>query len=62
MTRIALAVADPAFAPDHPRSHPEYRFRVLGGYSDFLVPSTFVDGHGAITGLANIAPVCVVAL
>jgi 4-hydroxy-2-oxoglutarate aldolase len=30
---------------------------VLGGLSDFLLPSTITNGHGAITGLANIAPV-----
>lgn len=32
---------------------------MLGGYTDFVLPSTYVRGHGAITGLANVAPVCV---
>jgi 4-hydroxy-2-oxoglutarate aldolase len=34
----------------------------LGGYSDFILPSAFANAHGAITGLANIAPVCAVPL
>jgi 4-hydroxy-2-oxoglutarate aldolase len=54
LTRIADVVADPAFTP---RKNPQAPFLVLGGYADFIVPSTFVKGHGAITGLANVAPV-----
>ena len=33
---------------------------VLGGFIDFLLPSTFVHAHGAITGLAIVAPVSLV--
>lgn len=29
----------------------------MGGYADFLVPSAYASGHGAITGLANLFPV-----
>jgi len=32
------------------------RFLILGGYADFLLPSVFANAHGAITGLANLAP------
>ena len=57
LTRIAAAVADPEFRKKHPRKNPETTFLVLGGYADFITSSTFVQGHGAITGLANVAPV-----
>ena len=40
-----------------PRKNPQAQFLVLGGFADFIVPSAFVNGHGAITGLANVAPV-----
>jgi len=56
LTRIAEAVSDPAWAAKYPRKDPQSKFIVLGGFTDFLVPSTFVNGHGAITGLANVAP------
>ena len=56
LTRIAAAVADPEFVKEHPRKN-SARFLVLGGYADFITSSAFVQGHGAITGLANIAPV-----
>jgi len=46
-------VADPAFTP---RKNPQAPFLVLGGFADFIVSSTFVNGHGAIAGLANVAP------
>ena len=57
LTRIALAVAEPNFYELHPRKQKEAPFLVLGGFVDFLVASTFVNAHGAITGLANVAPV-----
>jgi 4-hydroxy-2-oxoglutarate aldolase len=57
LTRIAAAVAEPEFGKEHPRKNPEALFLVLGGYADFITSSAFVQGHGAITGLANIAPV-----
>ncbi|KAK7054784.1 hypothetical protein VNI00_003247 [Paramarasmius palmivorus] len=31
-------------------------FLVLGGFIDFLTPSTYANAHGAITGLGNVAP------
>ncbi|KAH0827181.1 hypothetical protein J3R83DRAFT_4874 [Lanmaoa asiatica] len=31
-------------------------FLVLGGFADFLLPGACANGHGAITGLANVAP------
>lgn len=57
LTRIAAAVADPTFEEAHPRKNPKAPFLILGGYADFITSSAFVRGHGAITGLANIAPV-----
>jgi len=56
LTRIADAVADPVFTSRYPRKNPQAPFVVLGGYADFIVPSTFANAHGAITGLANVAP------
>ncbi|KAL1676982.1 hypothetical protein EV122DRAFT_279551 [Schizophyllum commune] len=52
-TRIADAVIQPNFTP---RKNPDAPFLVLGGFVDFLVPTTFANGHGTITGLANLAP------
>jgi L-threo-3-deoxy-hexylosonate aldolase len=57
LTRIAAIVADPVFDELHPRKNPKAPFLVLGGYADFITASAFVRGHGAITGLANFAPV-----
>lgn len=57
LTRIAATVADPPFDQLHPRKSPKAPFLVLGGYADFITASAFVHGHGAITGLANLAPV-----
>ena len=57
LTRIAAAVADPEFGKEHPRKISDALFLVLGGYADFITSSAFVQGHGAITGLANVAPV-----
>ena len=57
LTRIAAAVVDPTFSEAHPRKSPSAPFLVLGGYADIITSSAFVHGHGAITGLANIAPV-----
>jgi L-threo-3-deoxy-hexylosonate aldolase len=56
LTRIAEAVSDPSWSTKHPRKNPQSNFIVLGGFADFLIPSAFVNGHGAITGLANVAP------
>jgi dihydrodipicolinate synthase/N-acetylneuraminate lyase len=57
LTRIADAVTSPTFASLHPRKNPKAPFLVLGGFIDFLVPSAYANGHGAITGLANLFPV-----
>ncbi|KAH9952044.1 dihydrodipicolinate synthetase [Amylocystis lapponica] len=62
LTRVCATVSDPSFATLHPRKNPDAPFLVLGGYADFLVPSTFANGHGAITGLADVAPRTVVKL
>lgn len=58
LTRIANIVSEPSFTSNFPRKNPQAPFLVLGGFVDFLIPSTYVNGHGAITGLANLAPVC----
>lgn len=57
LTRIAATIAVPTFYQIHPRKNPMAPFLVLGGYADIITTSVFVRGHGAITGLANIAPV-----
>ena len=57
LTRITATVSDPSFASSHPRKNAHAPFLVLGGFTDFILTSAFVNGHGAITGLANIAPV-----
>lgn len=54
MTRIAATVSNPSFATSNGRKIP---FLVLGGYTDFVLSSTYVNSHGCITGLANVAPV-----
>ncbi|TFK30006.1 dihydrodipicolinate synthetase [Coprinopsis marcescibilis] len=56
LTRIAEAIAEPSFAAKYPRKNSETSFLVLGGFADFLLPSAYVEAHGAITGLANLAP------
>ncbi|KAJ7685263.1 dihydrodipicolinate synthetase [Mycena polygramma] len=56
LTRIADAVSDAAFTSTYPRKNPLAPFLVLGGFIDFLTPSTFANGHGAITGLGNVSP------
>lgn len=57
LTRICATVAEPSFAAQHPRQDPDGAFLVLGGFSDFLLPSVYVRAHGCITGLANVSPV-----
>ncbi|KZT37998.1 aldolase [Sistotremastrum suecicum HHB10207 ss-3] len=56
LTRIAATVSVPSFDKSYPRQNPNAPFLVLGGYTDFIVPSAFARAHGAITGLANVAP------
>ncbi|KAI6109503.1 hypothetical protein F5141DRAFT_1115011 [Pisolithus sp. B1] len=62
LTRIATAVSDPSFTSLYPRKHANAPFLVFGGYTDFILPTAMVNGHGAITGLANVAPNAVVKL
>lgn len=62
LTRVAATVSDPTFSSLYPRTNKNAPFLVLGGFSDFLLPSTYSNGHGAITGLANVAPFAVVKL
>jgi len=62
LTRICATVSDASFVAHHPRKNPNCPFLVLGGFIDFLVPSAFANGHGAITGLANVAPNAIVRL
>ncbi|KAJ7235438.1 dihydrodipicolinate synthetase [Mycena haematopus] len=56
LTRIADAISDTAFTSTYPRKNPIAPFLVLGGFIDFLTPSAFANGHGAITGLGNVSP------
>ncbi|KAG1754656.1 hypothetical protein EDB19DRAFT_1626686 [Suillus lakei] len=62
LTRVAATVSDPMFSSLHPRTNKNAPFLVLGGFSDFLLPSAYSNGHGAITGLANVAPHAIVKL
>ncbi|KAI0032214.1 dihydrodipicolinate synthetase [Vararia minispora EC-137] len=62
LTRIAATVADKSFYSRFPRKNPKAPFLVFGGFADFLTPSTFVNAHGAIAGLANVAPYTIVKL
>ena len=50
-------MSKPNFLATYPRKLPDTGFVVLNGWTETLVPSAFVNGHGAITGLANLAPV-----
>lgn len=62
LTRVAATVSDPMFSSLYPRANKNAPFLVLGGFSDFLLPSAYSNGHGAITGLANVAPYAIVKL
>jgi len=57
LTRIADEISRPTFSINYPRRNTDAPFLVLGGFADFLTTSTFANAHGAITGLANLAPV-----
>ncbi|THG92950.1 hypothetical protein EW145_g8524, partial [Phellinidium pouzarii] len=56
LTRISATVSEASFAEAHPRRDAAFPFLVLGGFADFLLVSAFANAHGAITGLANVAP------
>jgi L-threo-3-deoxy-hexylosonate aldolase len=60
LTRICATISTPSFASEFPRKFTTANvpFLVLGGLTDTIIPTLVVRGHGAITGLANIAPVC----
>ncbi|KAF8651426.1 hypothetical protein AX16_004728 [Volvariella volvacea WC 439] len=60
LTRIADVVSNPKFVSAYPRKNTNAPFLVLGGFTDFLVPSAYANAHGAITGLANVAPYSIV--
>jgi L-threo-3-deoxy-hexylosonate aldolase len=62
LTRICATVSDPSFAKLYPRKNPDAPFLVLGGFADFILPGTYANGHGAIIGLANVAPHATVKL
>jgi len=62
LTRVCATVSSPSFIESHPRNGTKEPFLVLGGFIDFLVPSTYANGHGAITGLANVAPYTIAKL
>lgn len=59
LTRICATVSTPSFASSHPRKNANAPFLVLGGFADFILPSTYANGHGAIIGLGNVAPVSI---
>jgi len=58
LTRICATVSEPSFASKFPRSFATagVPFLTLSGFTDIIVSSLAVRGHGAITGLANISP------
>ncbi|EKM55128.1 uncharacterized protein PHACADRAFT_255535 [Phanerochaete carnosa HHB-10118-sp] len=56
LTRICTTVSDQSYTSKYPRRTATQEFLVLGGYTDFVLPSIYARGHGAITGLANVAP------
>ncbi|KAH7922092.1 aldolase [Leucogyrophana mollusca] len=62
LTRIAATVSDSSFGSIHPRKNKNAPFLVLGGFADFLLPGSYSNGHGAITGLGNVAPYSIAKL
>jgi hypothetical protein len=57
LTRIAAVTNDPSFRTEYPRKVDTAPFLVIDGFIDFLLPSMAAGSSGAITGLANFAPV-----
>jgi 4-hydroxy-2-oxoglutarate aldolase len=57
LTRITAVVDSAAFKEKYPRKNKEDQFLVIDGLIDFLLPSMSANASGAITGLANFAPV-----
>ncbi|PSR73708.1 hypothetical protein PHLCEN_2v10448 [Hermanssonia centrifuga] len=62
LTRICATVSQPSFATSYPRRNPDAPFLVLGGFTDFILSAAYVNGHGAITGLANVSPFTIAKL
>ncbi|KZT67137.1 aldolase [Daedalea quercina L-15889] len=56
LTRICATVSDESFSSLYPRKNANAPFLVLGGFADFLLPASYANAHGAITGLGNVAP------
>jgi len=57
LTRITASVNEPSFQKQYPRKVETAPFLVIDGFIDFLLPSMASGSSGAITGLANFAPV-----
>lgn len=57
LTRITASVNEPSFRKQYPRKVETAPFLVIDGFIDFLLPSMASGSSGAITGLANFAPV-----
>lgn len=57
LTRITAIVESPDFKKVYPRKVKTAPFLVIDGFIDFLLPSIASNASGAITGLANFAPV-----
>lgn len=57
LTRVTAVVESESFKKDFPRKEQTAPFRVIDGFIDFLLPSISSKTSGAITGLANFAPV-----
>jgi len=57
LTRITAVVNSQNFKKEYPRKMESAPFLVIDGFIDFLLPSMASGSSGAITGLANCAPV-----
>lgn len=57
LTRITAVVESDEFKAKYPRKLSTAPFLVIDGFIDFLLPSMAANASGAITGLANFAPV-----
>lgn len=60
LTRIMAQINKPKFDQTYPRKKKEIPFTAIDGFIDFPLPSIAVGAGGAISGLPNIAPVCVI--
>jgi len=62
LVRVCAGTSVPSFAKDYPRKNKDAPFLVLGGFADFILPSSFSRGNGAIVGVGNVAPYALVRL